>query len=184
MKPATLLRKTTESEERPAVKTPHDSGGVKSKPGPKIYLHPGQVFVSADPYEVTTILGSCVAVCIHDVVLRIGGIGHYLLPYEAGHGGIGARFGDVAIQSVIAGLLRLGSQKSNLRGKIFGGACVVDAFRGKDVHLGVQNLELARKILSNEGISVVAEDVGGLRARKLIFNLKDGTVWIKELNWK
>ena len=46
-----------------------------------VYLHPGQVFVSPDPTEVTTILGSCVAVCVFDPVLRLGGTNHYLLPH-------------------------------------------------------------------------------------------------------
>ena len=49
-----------------------------------VYLHPGQVFVSPDPAVVTTILGSCVAVCVFDPVLRVGGTNHYLLPHWVG----------------------------------------------------------------------------------------------------
>lgn len=181
MKPATILRKNAEIEGKSAPVRQRDRSNVKSKSGLTAYLHPGQVFVSADAYAVTTILGSCVAVCIHDVALRIGGIAHYLLPYRVAHDDFLARCGNVAIRNLIDGLLSLGSQKRNLRAKLFGGACVINAFRGKDTHLGIQNVELARKILSHQGIDIVAEDVGGLRARKLIFHLEDGTAWVKEL---
>ena len=181
MKSATSLRKTTDVEVQPNYKNARHAGDTKRRRGLTFYLHPGQVFLSADPYRVTTILGSCVAVCIHDAELRIGGIAHYLLPYECGNGDLAARFGDIAIRKLIVGLLQLGSQKCNLRGKIFGGACVVDVFRDKDSHLGIQNVELARHILWKEGIDIVAEDVGGIRARKLIFNLANGTAWVKEL---
>ena len=36
------------------------------------------MFASAQPAEVTTILGSCVAVCLWDRYLGIGGINHYM----------------------------------------------------------------------------------------------------------
>ena len=56
-------------------------------------------------------------------------------------------------------MLPLGSRKANLQAKIFGGACVLDAFRGKDDHLGAKNVRFALELLSGEGIRVVAQDV-------------------------
>ncbi len=43
------------------------------------FLHPDRMFVSDEPTSVTTILGSCVAVCLWDTARRIGGINHCLL---------------------------------------------------------------------------------------------------------
>src|SRR3972149_9955326 len=52
----------------------------------RIYLPPGQLFASAERAAVSTILGSCVAVCLWDPILKIGGINHYLLPLWTGQG--------------------------------------------------------------------------------------------------
>ena len=61
-----------------------------------VYLHPGQLVVSAAPCSVSTILGSCVAVCVWDEETGIGGMNHFLLPNFAGRGLSSARFGNVA----------------------------------------------------------------------------------------
>jgi hypothetical protein len=67
----------------------------------KVYLHPGQVFAAAYPTTVTTILGSCVSLCLWDPTLRIGGINHFLLPFWIGDDAASPRFGTVAIESLI-----------------------------------------------------------------------------------
>ena len=74
------------------------------------YLHPGQLFVSANSYAVTTILGSCVAVCLWDPVTQIGGINHFLLPTFSGEGIASPRFGNFAIKELLDQLAQLGSQ--------------------------------------------------------------------------
>jgi chemotaxis protein CheD len=146
-----------------------------------IYLHPGQLFVATEPAVVTTILGSCVAVCVWDLVLGIGGINHYLLPAGVKTASTGLRYGNVAIEQLLERLSRAGATPSNLRAKVFGGACVLDAMRGKENHLGDKNVEIARKMLSEAGIPVVASDVGGGRGRKLIFHPHEGSALVKLL---
>lgn len=150
--------------------------GIKS-----VYLHPGQLFVATEPAAVTTILGSCVAVCVWDVVLGIGGINHYLLPAGVKTASTGLRYGNVAIEQLLEKVSRAGAVNSNLRAKLFGGACVLDAMRGKENHLGDKNVEIARKLLSEAGIPVVASDVGGGRGRKLIFHPHEGSALVKLL---
>jgi hypothetical protein len=39
----------------------------------RYYLHTGQVFATDEPYAVTTILGSCVAVCLWDDRSQVAG---------------------------------------------------------------------------------------------------------------
>jgi chemotaxis protein CheD len=146
-----------------------------------VYLHPGQVFVSPNPAEVTTILGSCVAICVFDPVLRVGGTNHYLLPHWVGNGLSSPRFGNVAVQLLIEKLLGLGSRKSDLQAKVFGGACVIDAFLSRGEHLGTKNVELGLKVLRQEGIPVVADEVGGRRGRKVVFHTDQGTAWVRYL---
>ncbi len=155
---------------------------TRPSPGPgrrAVYLHPGQIEVSAEPTRATTILGSCVAVCLWDPKLRLGGVNHYLLPDWVGNGVSSGRFGNVAIERLIEKVLGLGSRKQDLRAKVFGGACVLEAFRGKSEHLGTKNVEVARTLLRQHGIRVVAEDVEGQRGRKLIFHTDTGAALVK-----
>jgi len=148
---------------------------------PLVYLHAGQVVVSREPSAVTTILGSCVAVCLWDPLLGAGGMNHFLLPHWAGNGDSSPRFGNVAVQGLVQQMLRLGSRTANLQAKVFGGACVLGAFRARAEHLGTKNVQVARAVLAAEGIPIVAEDAGGDRGRKVIFHTDDGTVWIRRL---
>jgi chemotaxis protein CheD len=137
------------------------------------------VFASGEPAEVTTILGSCVAVCLWDRRLRVGGANHFLLPHGAGGGNDSARFGNVAVERLIMELVALGSQKVDLQAKVFGGAAVIEAFRGREGHLGSNNVELARALLMEHGIPIVAEDVGGHRGRKVIFQTDSGIALVR-----
>jgi chemotaxis protein CheD len=154
---------------------PVEGGGTRRA----VYLHPGQVFVSPDPTEVTTVLGSCVAVCVFDPVLRVGGANHYLLPHWVGNGSSSARFGNVAVRSLIDRMVALGGQKQNLQAKVFGGACTVDAFHDRADRLGAKNADLALRTLRQEGIPVVADDVGGRRGRKVIFHTDTGVALVR-----
>jgi chemotaxis protein CheD len=147
----------------------------------KFYLQPGQLFASRDSHAVTTILGSCVAVCLWDPKAKIGGINHYLLPVYSGEGAASPRFGDISIRELLSRLLTLGCDRRRLEAKLFGGACVLAAFRERKDHLGSQNIHTARELLAAEGVPVVGEAVGGHRGRKLIFATDNGSAWLKEL---
>jgi chemotaxis protein CheD len=153
-------------------------------PGPvrrKIYLHPGQLFAAGHPATVTTILGSCVSLCLWDPMSKIGGMNHFLLPFWIGDDAASPRFGTVAIESLIEKILQLGANKTRLRGKIFGGACVIEAFRERDDHIGIVNARLAENMLRLQRIPVLEHDVAGRRGRKLVFNTDDGVSSVKYL---
>ncbi len=170
MHPATKP-KPDQSEAILEVKSAHE----------KIYLHPGQLFASRQSHAVTTILGSCVAVCLWDPAKKIGGINHYLLPAFTGDGVASPRFGNVAIAELLERLTSLGCHKCDLQAKLFGGACVIAAFRDRTNHLGWENIQTAENILEREEIPVVGQDTGGDKGRKLIFHTDDGAAWIKRL---
>ncbi|MGH7887994.1 MAG: chemotaxis protein CheD [Candidatus Binatia bacterium] len=157
------------------------STNAEIQPRTKHYLHPGELFASRESHAVTTILGSCVAVCLWEPEAKIGGINHYLLPTFSGGGDASARFGDVSIKELLARLTTMGCDRRRLQAKLFGGACVLEAFRERKNHLGSQNIRTARELLQAEAIPVVSEDVGGHKGRKLIFLTDDGSAWVKEL---
>ncbi len=144
--------------------------------GAKVYLQPGQWVATAEPTTVTTILGSCVAVCLWDPRLRIGGMNHYMLPFETGRASGSARFGDVAIHQLVSKLVALGSRPEALQAALVGGACVMEVFRRDGDHIGARNVALAERILPTHGIRVTRRELGGNRGRKLIFETETGGI--------
>lgn len=144
-----------------------------------VFLHPGRIFVSPQPTTVRMILGSCVAVCLWDPGRRTGGANHFLLPYQ--DSADSPEFGDVAVRRLIENLLAIGCARHGLLAKVFGGSCVLDALQTKESHIGLRNAALAQKLLAEEGIPIVAQDVGGQRARRVIFQTDDGSAWVKRL---
>ena len=145
------------------------------------YLLPGQILVSREPCRVTTILGSCVAACVWDTRLGIGGLTHHLLPYRLGRDASSPRFGDLAVPMLLDEILRGDSKLADLRAKVFGGACVLAALRERTDNLGSKNVEVALAQLASRGIPVMAQDVGGWNGRKLIFHTDTGESWVRRL---
>ena len=101
---------------------PAAPGPVKDLPTDPVvvHLHAGQLFVSSQPCTISTVLGSCVAVCIVDPTRGSGGANHYLLPMHVVGGNASPRFGNVAIEQLVAKMLLLGARKYDLQAKVFG----------------------------------------------------------------
>lgn len=124
----------------------------------------GEFRVTNDPGIVlTTILGSCVATCLCDPVARIGGMNHFLLPEGEVKQEVGFRYGLLAMELLINGLLKQGAQKNRLEAKLFGGAMM----NGGLGRIGEANAIFARKFLADEGIPCRAESLGGTLARRV-----------------
>ena len=148
--------------------------------GERLYLAPGRLHASAGEAQVTTILGSCVAVCLFDPTAGVGGINHYLLPSGSPASG---RFGDSATTLLLEAVLAQGADRRRLQAKVFGGACVLEAFRDTP-SLGARNVEVADERLAAEGIPVVGRDVGGERGRKVVFEVATGAAWVRLIEMK
>jgi chemotaxis protein CheD len=159
---------------------PAEAASALRPAGERVYLAPGRLYASAGDAQVTTILGSCVAVCLWDEAGLAGGMNHFLLPDGTPASG---RFGTSAIALLIEQLLALGAVRHRLKAKVFGGACVVEAFRDTP-SLGLRNVETARERLAAEGIAIVASDVGGERGRKVVFDVRSGSAWVRPIEMK
>ena len=156
-----------------------NSPAPQSKLLAELYLHPGEIFASAQPHRVTTILGSCVSVCLFDTRSGVAGLNHFLLPHAPASAEPSTRYGDVAIDVLVRRVLALGATRDALVAKVFGGANVLHAFADDARHIGAANVELAREALTRYGIPIGAEDAGGVRGRKLVFSTPDGAAWVK-----
>ena len=131
----------------------------------RVNIVQGEYFVSEDhDVMVTTLLGSCVAACLHDPVAGVGGINHFLLPGElGGRSSDAARVGVHLMELLVNGMLKLGANRNRLQAKLFGGAKTVAGL----ADIGKANAEFARQFLDCEGIPILAASLGGMVGRRL-----------------
>jgi two-component system chemotaxis response regulator CheB len=135
----------------------------------RIFLMPGKLVVAEQETLISTLLGSCVAVCLHDPLTKIGGMNHYLLPDILNNEPGSPRYGAFAIPELIREMDKKGADIYQLQAKVFGGGNVlVDNKLGQSI--GKRNIETAERILKEHGIWIVRKDVGGERGRKITFD--------------
>jgi chemotaxis protein CheD len=146
-----------------------------------VYLYPGQLFTASEPLLVSTILGSCVAVCLWDADASLAGINHYLLPSDPVRGHSDLRYGNIAIERLINEMVSAGATKYRLTAKLVGGASILGKASGTRQSIGDQNVAVARQILEKHGIPINAEQTGGQRGRKLVFHTGNGCAYSKEI---
>jgi chemotaxis protein CheD len=144
----------------------------------KKFIHVGQLHVANRPTQIVTVLGSCVAVCLHDEQNGIGGMNHYLLPQWSGEGLKSLKYGNVSIVKLIEEMERLGAKKSNIVAKVFGGANMHNALNEK-MMIGKKNAIIAEKILQEYNIPMKAYDLGGTKGRRIAMNSTKGNISLK-----
>lgn len=133
------------------------------------YLFPGKLAAFKEETVISTLLGSCVAVALHDPVAKVGGLNHYLLP-EAPDGDVpNPRYGNYAIPELINEVERVGGDRKRMEAKIYGGANVINAAK-TGLNIGDRNIELAKRLLSASGIRILEQHVAGEQARTIKFN--------------
>ena len=147
---------------------------------------PGEYYVTRQDEIITTVLGSCISVCIRDPLSGVGGMNHFMLPGDTkknlsqwGSGDcLETRYGIAAMESLINDILKQGCSKDRLELKLFGGGKVL----AMDVNnVGERNIDFARNFVRAEGFAVAAEDVGGPHPRKVNFFPKTGKVMVRHL---
>jgi chemotaxis protein CheD len=138
----------------------------------KVNIVQGEQHVDNDPGVVlTTILGSCIAACLWDAKVGIGGMNHFLLPGDESEvrktePGTGAmRYGVHAMELLVNDLLRHGAQRRNMQAKIFGGARMI---RGL-TDVGELNAAFVERFLKAETIPIVGGSVRGESGRRIQF---------------
>lgn len=141
------------------------------------YLYPGAIFTHQKPYEVSTVLGSCISVCLWDSYLKMGGINHFMLPLWNGDGLASPKYGNIAIEKLIEKMMTLGLCKNNLTAQVFGGAkqLQISSF----FNVGERNIAIAVDLLKEYNIHITSQSTGGDRGRKIIFRTYSGEVFMK-----
>ena len=138
-----------------------------------------EIFISEEQIEITTMLGSSVAITIYDRVLKNGGLLHFLEPNWNGIGIQSCKYGDVGTSEIIQMFLKNGSLKENLIANIIGGA-TIGKFDIEILPIGIRNVQSAKRVLDKEDIAVDIVEVGKEVGRYLSFNSETGEVKIKD----
>jgi chemotaxis protein CheD len=135
----------------------------------KILIVQGEYHVTGEQDVVlTTLLGSCVAACLRDPGLAIGGMNHFLVPgrdgdLEDGLPREAERYGVHLMELLVNGLLRLGARRERLEAKLFGGARTMEGL----ADIGARNADFAARFLRHEGICLAGGSLRGERGRRI-----------------
>ena len=147
-----------------------------------VKILPGQYYVSSRDILIVTVLGSCVSVCLHDPIARVGGMNHFMLPEHSEACSLlsdSARYGAYAMEVLINNLIKAGASRGRLVAKVFGAGRVLTGMTHTDI--GARNASFAMHYLDDEGISIAANDLLGIYPRKVYFFPREGRVLVKKL---
>lgn len=141
-----------------------------------IHVTQGRYRISDRPGDVLcTVLGSCIAACLHDPVRRIGGMNHFLLPGADPSDTGNVKYGAHAMEQLINALLRAGADRGRLEAQIYGGANTVPRLG----RIGDGNAAFARDFMACEALPLRAADTGGTAGRRLCFDPVTGLARVK-----
>jgi chemotaxis protein CheD len=136
----------------------------------RISIIQGEHAVVTEPDRlITTLLGSCVAVCLHDPVAHVGGMNHFLLGEPGTERNLSPqdlqRYGVHAMELLINAMMIRGALRQRLRAHLYGGANMIAGLGS----IGTSNAAFAQRFVETEGIAIGHVDVGGRKARKVEF---------------
>ena len=139
---------------------------------------PGEYFVTGENIVICTVLGSCIAACLWDRTLNIGGMNHFMLP-EGDSTDVSGRYGSYAMELLINEMIKLGARRETMQAKVFGGGQVMANFTTMNV--GERNTDFVVQYLQTERIPIVSEDVLDIYPRKVVYFPATGKAMVKRL---
>ena len=146
----------------------------------KHIVFPGQFVITSVPTLISTVLGSCVSVCLWDKETKIGGMNHYLLPGTWEDDAGNSNRGLTSIRMLIRSMINRRANLGNVEAKVFGGCNSL--YRKNDLFkVGERNVSIALEVLRDYHIHVTAQHVGGQYGRKIVFNTSTGKVRMRLL---
>ena len=151
-----------------------------------IIIGMGELAVSSSPKTVLACigLGSCIAVCAYDRVVKVGGMIHIVLPqHHSENPAEYSKFADTGVPLMLAKVIQNGGDKSRLVVKIAGGAQMTVAPGLKDTFkTGEKNMLYILAALEKVNVSLAAADVGGTLGRTVKLHIATGQVLVKTVN--
>ena len=131
---------------------------------------------------LSTLLGSCVAVCMFDLHARVGGINHFMLPnmQRSADSEVDSLLsGDYAMEALLNALLAQGARKARIQAKAFGGGTIISGIAASGI--GKRNADFTCEWLAREGIELLASDFLGACSRKVLFVPATGDAYCRRM---
>jgi chemotaxis protein CheD len=147
-------------------------------------IKPGEWAVEVDR-PISTLLGSCVAVCLYDAALHIAGMNHFMLP-QMKKSSLNADedvllAGDACMEALLNSMLNKGAAKHRIKAKAFGGGSVIDANLPSALSIGKRNADFTHEWLDRENIPLIASDFLGPWSRKILLVPANGDAFCKRV---
>lgn len=139
---------------------------------------PGEYFVASEEMVIMTVLGSCIAACIWDSRVGVGGMNHFMLP-DGDSSDTSGRYGSYAMELLINEMIKLGARREQMQAKVFGGGQVMSSF--STINVGERNTQFVLDYLHTEKIKLVSKDVLDIYPRKVVFFPVSGKAMVKKL---
>jgi chemotaxis protein CheD len=146
----------------------------------EIFLHPGEYAVADASCRLATLLGSCVAITLWHPARRIGAMSHFLLPSQGRkeRAPPNGRYGDEALELMLAALGGLLVPAAECQARIFGGANMFpERSLSEQRGVGETNGLAARRLLQAHRIPLMSESLFGTEHRRIVFDIRNGEVW-------
>ena len=123
---------------------------------------------------ITYALGSCIGICLHDPLLKLGALIHIMLPVNMETNRTNTmKYADTGLRETLRQMEAMGARRVRITAKIAGGAKMFETGASLG-NIGQRNIESVRLNLKKEGIRLLKEDVGGSVARTLLFDVNSG----------
>jgi chemotaxis protein CheD len=130
---------------------------------------------------VTYALGSCIAVAIYDPEVRVAGLLHFMLPNSTLSPAKAHEnpfmFADTGIPLLFRRTYEYGAERRRIIVRVAGGAQVLQS--EGNFNIGKRNYLEMRKILSNAGLLVHGEAVGGTVSRTIRLEVATGRLRLR-----
>lgn len=140
--------------------------------GAALRVGPGGIVAVREPIPLVSLLGSCVAVCLHDPAARVGGMNHIVFARGRGPD---PKFGRTALTGLLGALKSLGAVPGRLQAKVTGGGRVLASMDD----IGSDNVDFVTEALEALRLPVLAWDVRGDQGRKIIFEPWTGRLRVR-----
>lgn len=124
-------------------------------------------------------LGSCVCVTILEREKKMGGMLHYMLPSRIFSKSMlnPYKYCDTGLNNLVSEMEHLGARRYRMEAKIVGGANMFPVFiKNVEDSVGFRNVEMAKKILKEMKIPILAEDTGNDYSRSVEFVIREGII--------
>lgn len=163
---------------------------------PVVTIFPGECYISNTNEIISTVLGSCISVCLYDIKNNIGGMNHFMLPQGKPNSeklftadqylnmdelsSKSMRFGITAMEVLLAMMVKKGAKRENLRAKIFGGGNVLSSMTTSPT-VGEKNIIFVKSYLKTEQIRIENENISGNIGRKIFFLTGSKSIFVKQI---